>query len=69
MSRRNGCPRGVRGRAMWFALWAQRQQRCPTAAEVAALLGLRLNSARKWRNDWLLIRGLPPPAENLEGTS
>lgn len=69
MSRRNGPPRGSRRKVMWFVLWARQQPRCPTAAEIAKLVDVSLNTARLWRNDWLLIRGLPAPSEKLEATS
>lgn len=35
-----------------FALWAVRQPKPPTTAEVMALTGLSYESARRWHNDW-----------------
>ena len=69
MARRAGCPRGGRRRVMWFVLWAQKLDRCPTPSEIAQQLDVGLETARHWRQDWLLVRGLPIARTPAEGSA
>lgn len=58
---RNNCRR-----CFEFAAWMQSHEpRVPSPQEVQGWLGLSLDQARRWRNDWLAARRRAMPAANL----